>query len=170
MTKTTLTYISTNRTLSIVVYQYHLTNNNYVYTQHTHVCTSQSPLTHSNATISKWLILSTTTNWVRRGGNDRVCSQSIPGQGPSQASPDVVCQPQSQGWSEIGMVLAMTFHSTVWDTSEQFFKYAVQCIVRNLEQQDIQRRNVQYNLQNSLQYVHLLFSFTFILHSKMLVG
>ena len=41
MTKTTLTYISTNRTLNIVVYHYHLANNIYTHAQHT--CAPVSP-------------------------------------------------------------------------------------------------------------------------------
>ena len=56
ITKTTLTDISTNRTLNIVVY--HLpSNNNYTHTHtHTHrvTCAHQSPFVHSGTKINKW--------------------------------------------------------------------------------------------------------------------
>ena len=53
-TKTTLTYISTNRTLNIV-YCYCLSNNNHVTHTHKHTvtCAHQSPLVHLDTTINK---------------------------------------------------------------------------------------------------------------------
>ena len=60
VTKNTLTYISPNKPNCILTAQHTHTHTH----THTHAWTRQSPLTHSNTTISKWLILSTTINWV----------------------------------------------------------------------------------------------------------
>ena len=49
MTKTTLAYISTDRTLNIVVYHYHLANDNYIHIHHSHTHTHTHTHTRTHA-------------------------------------------------------------------------------------------------------------------------
>ena len=110
MTKTTLTYISTN----IVYCSLPLSpSKQYIHTRTTHLCTSQSLLTYSN-TISNWLLLSTTTaNWVG------LLNHPLPGPLSLACISHALPPPSPYPYASIYIQEAMHRHTTFFQTNDQ---------------------------------------------------